>query len=113
MGSVKIIGIVLAFVLVGCGPPEFDRDFKSVEIRDCTKIDPIILADKIIACAKAANPMSDEEGEDLVKECRYTMKDVLCHRISGYRYVPANEAWSVEVKCTSKKVHPQAQKFCE
>lgn len=32
----------------------------------------------IIECARAANPMSDEEGEDLVRQCDETSKDIFC-----------------------------------
>jgi len=32
----------------------------------------------IIDCSKAANPMSDEEGEDLVKQCSWTSQDLFC-----------------------------------
>lgn len=35
----------------------------------------------IIDCAKAANPMSDEEGEDLVAECRKTAYYLYCERV--------------------------------
>ena len=32
----------------------------------------------IIDCAKAANPMSDEEGEDLVAQCERTATNLFC-----------------------------------
>jgi len=35
----------------------------------CIGIDQKVAREFIIECAKAANPMSDEEGEDLVHEC--------------------------------------------
>lgn len=35
----------------------------------------------ILNCAKAANPMSDEEGEDLVKQCEDTSKNIFCEKI--------------------------------
>lgn len=36
------------------------------------------LADAIVRCSAAANPHSDEEGEDLVAQCDLTMKAALC-----------------------------------
>jgi hypothetical protein len=39
----------------------------------------------ITACAEAANPKSDEEGEDLVAQCERTARETLCRR----------EAWMV------------------
>ena len=35
----------------------------------------------IINCAKAANPMSDEEGEDLVKQCEKTSVNLFCKTV--------------------------------
>ncbi len=35
----------------------------------------------IIDCAKAANPMSDEEGEDLVIQCERTAVRLFCPRV--------------------------------
>ncbi len=34
----------------------------------------------IIDCAKAANPMSDEEGEDLVEQCEKTSHPLFCEK---------------------------------
>jgi hypothetical protein len=36
------------------------------------------LAQAIVECSRATNPMSDEEGEDLVAQCQKTMKAALC-----------------------------------
>lgn len=35
-------------------------------------------AEFIINCARAANPMSDEEGEDLIKQCDATSVSLYC-----------------------------------
>ena len=41
-------------------------------------------AEFIINCAKAANPMSDEEGEDLVIQCERTSYDLFCDEVKEY-----------------------------
>ena len=41
-------------------------------------------AEFILNCAKAANPMSDEEGEDLVKQCEKTSYDLFCEYVKEY-----------------------------
>ena len=41
-------------------------------------------AEFIINCAKAANPMSDEEGEDLVKQCERTSYGLFCEYVKEY-----------------------------
>ena len=33
------------------------------------------------ACSRAANPMSDEEGEDLVRECDRVVEKALCKTV--------------------------------
>lgn len=38
----------------------------------------------IIDCAKAANPMSDEEGEDLVLQCDRTSRVLFCEEVKEY-----------------------------
>lgn len=38
----------------------------------------------IIECAKAANPMSDEEGEDLVYQCEKTGRGIYCTEETEY-----------------------------
>ena len=45
------------------------------------------LAKFIIDCAKAANPMSDEEGEDLVKQCEWTGIKTICPPVKVCRTV--------------------------
>jgi hypothetical protein len=44
---------------------------EEVSIRGSTEA-----AQFIVECARAANPMSDEEGEDLVKECKWTAEEI-------------------------------------
>ena len=41
-------------------------------------------AEFIINCAKAANPMSDEEGEDLVIQCERTSRNLFCDEVKEY-----------------------------
>ena len=55
-----------------------------VSVPDCSDVDRDRLAQLVVECARAANPMSDEEGEDLVRECRLSIKDTFC---------PKSPAW--------------------
>jgi hypothetical protein len=41
-------------------------------------------AEFIVNCAKAANPMSDEEGEDLVLQCERTSRNLFCDSVKEY-----------------------------
>ncbi len=69
--------LFLLLFLVGC-----DKESTTVmrsQSTDCvTKEDRERLAVFIVECAKAANPMSDEEGEDLVAQCESSGKNTLC-----------------------------------
>lgn len=49
------------------------------------------LAKFIVDCAKAANPMSDEEGEDLVEQCEKTGRGIICpsKMVCNYMTKPA------------------------
>ena len=48
------------------------------------------LTDAVIACAKAGNPMSDEEGEDLVAQCEKTMARAVCPERRVIVYLEGN-----------------------
>lgn len=72
----RILLLVALATLAGCeGPPRVYEERKPVcdtpELREK-------VAEYTVACAKAANPMSDEEGEDLVAECRRSSMVILC-----------------------------------
>lgn len=72
----RILLLVALATLAGCeGPPRLYEEQKPVcdtpELRQN-------VADFVVQCAKAANPMSDEEGEDLVAECRRSGMLMLC-----------------------------------
>lgn len=69
------LSVLCILVFSGCDQtPQFGAE------RECVESDRAAANAAIIACAEAANPKSDEEGEDLVAECRRTMRDSLCLR---------------------------------
>jgi hypothetical protein len=73
----KITKIILLLALAGCSSEKVWTD--SMEKSVCvSREDKRELAAFIIKCAEAANPKSDEEGEDLVKQCEWTGERVLC-----------------------------------
>lgn len=76
MNKICILGFVL--ILVGC-----DAEYQPVMILDCSTVGSTV-AEAVIRCAKVANPMSDEEGEDLVLQCEQTMSRLLCPKIPGF-----------------------------
>ena len=53
------------------------RDFHRSE-RFCDKWDNDKALKFVVDCAKAANPLSDEEGEDLVAQCERTATNFTC-----------------------------------
>lgn len=59
-------------MLIGCGgEPGNYQVYSQESIKGSEKA-----ANFIIECAKAANPLSDEEGEDLVLECKRTAQEI-------------------------------------
>lgn len=71
---VKTIILVTVLLLVGCddGPYIITQDRP-----DCSAHRKELAA-FILECAKNANPLADEEGEDLVKQCERTGENVVC-----------------------------------
>lgn len=61
--------------LIGCGDLKLTTNDFMVTIRTkCIGEEIDKRATYIVACSKAANPMSDEEEEDLVSMCNHTSK---------------------------------------
>lgn len=99
MSKMKFKIFLTLFLLVSCGesgieipasyqcdrhPSGFETDWRrcvSEQYLYKEKCDIALQAKFIIDCAKAANPMSDEEGEDLVAECRKTSNYLFCKKI--------------------------------
>jgi hypothetical protein len=73
---VKKYILIMVILLSGCG----DKVATRYE-NECLPADKG-LRDFIIECARVANPMSDEEGEDLVQQCEYTGKSIMCPKIT-------------------------------
>lgn len=49
--------------------------------RMCTNHDSNELQTFILDCIKRANPMSDEEPEDYIRQCQYTAETVICDEV--------------------------------
>jgi hypothetical protein len=89
----KKLTLLLCLALVACGD-----DIVTKTVTDCSKNGKEV-AQFVVDCAKAANPLSDEEGEDLVVQCEQTGKKLLCtqeeivmHRSNGTCYTKDNVA---------------------
>ena len=81
----KYLALVIALAVTGC-TPDFTVD-TTQSIKGSTEA-----AEWIIKCAEAANPLSDEEGEDLVYGCAHTAKSIYGNTIyhvyrGGYQCV--------------------------
>ena len=76
----KLFLVAALVVLCSCSQKEKPKfKMKSTMDKICsTKEEKKIVADFVIKCAEAANPLSDEEGEDLVLQCHRTGESLLC-----------------------------------
>ncbi len=73
----KLLLLVLGtLTLTACGPVPGARQY--TEAHCTTPEERKALAEFIIACATAANPKADEEGEDLVSQCQLSGERALC-----------------------------------
>lgn len=69
--------LILVLLLAGCTKPS--KETRRMMRTNCTTPeDKLRVADYIVKCSEAANPKSDEEGEDLVAQCHRTMESTLC-----------------------------------
>lgn len=76
MAAFIFAGAFIMFCFGGCSK---SQEIESYEKHQCVnKEDRAALAKFIIECSKAANPLSDEEGEDLVAQCERTGERTLC-----------------------------------
>lgn len=71
MKKITLSVLPLVTILAGCNQQPYGYITTSKEFVDADKA-----ATFIVECAAAANPLSDEEGEDLVAECKYTARDL-------------------------------------
>lgn len=100
--------IVIGLLLVGCDdgvPAHFKKECvtSNSTAQSC-----------MIECARAANPHSDEEGEDLVRECATQCRLMNCSQNEWFYYrrppFPSTGRWerctlaSPEVKVLCRKV---------
>jgi hypothetical protein len=76
----KLLFVIISIILLaGCT----DRERSIVEHR-CEFIKVEKLMSAVNSCVKFGNPMSDEEGEDLVSQCEQTVKQMMCPRKQVY-----------------------------
>lgn len=72
-----VMFLIMPGVILGCTPTV---TVETMQRPTCsTKEERTELAKFIVDCSKAANPMSDEEGEDLVAQCEQTGVRTICH----------------------------------
>lgn len=74
----KKSSVLLVLLALGCSREEKKAKLTVTTRTTCSLRTADKRADFIIKCAEAANPKSDEEGEDLVEECRLTADHLYC-----------------------------------
>ncbi len=65
---------LLLMLLVSCSASEEVR----LEHECVDAMDRVMVVDCMVKCANAANPKSDEEGEDLVSQCDRSCTKMVC-----------------------------------
>jgi hypothetical protein len=106
---VMAMGVAAAVWLIavpGCQPTPPQDDFDAAP--RCVDIDRPAASAFVIACATAANPKSDEEGEDLVRQCELTATNLHCLRTEWKVWPHYQEPKAV----LCRKVVGDAQRAC-
>jgi len=96
----KKLSIILLILLTACEGEKIPNGYEcgfnndaigggckdaSIAYKQSTECsNPKILAKFVVDCAKAANPLSDEEGEDLVAQCAKTAESIFCKTTRVY-----------------------------
>ena len=75
-----MIPILTVLALTGCGK----GDIREVEFMDthCKEESSERRADFILKCISNANPLSDEEPEDWITQCKYMAEETFCPSIT-------------------------------
>jgi hypothetical protein len=66
----------------------------------------------ILTCAKNANPLSDEEGEDLVYQCQKTAERIYAELIFGYCYTWKDYCYDSEQTPCKLAVRKEEREAC-
>lgn len=77
MKTIIIIAAILS--LVACSDPNETKTKVMID-NHCTDASKEARADFILQCLNNANPKSDEEPEDWIRECQYMAEDTLCEQ---------------------------------
>ena len=97
----RLVLLTLLLLLTACEREHHPSQFKT----QCADVDGDAAAECMIRCAEAANPKSDEEGEDLVAECAEQCSEMKCHTRARYYY------WSAWRSC--RVAPPEAKRRCD
>jgi hypothetical protein len=74
-------------------PAWYDFEPSGVSLR-CVELDGAAAATCMIDCGRAANPKSDEEGEDLVAECADRCAEFRCTRRAWHYQAHNRVSWT-------------------
>jgi hypothetical protein len=72
--KILFITLTLLLALTGCG-----KDYTNYAIEpDCSEVESEPRASFILACLQNANPKSDEEPEDWIRQCETMAENAYC-----------------------------------
>ena len=89
----SIAVLILLFSLTACGEDEYSTHMKEQTI--CDESSKSKRANFILNCIKNANPKSDEEPEDWIKDCQYIAEETYCElqTVKITMYKPSGSYW--------------------
>jgi hypothetical protein len=89
----SITVLILLFSLTACGEDEYSTEMKEQAV--CDESSKSKRANFILSCIKNANPKSDEEPEDWIRECQYIAEQTYCElkTVKVTMYKPSGSYW--------------------
>ena len=100
----KPLLLIFALLAAGCSDNVVRSQYCSEEKRQEA-------ANFVLLCAEAANPMSDEEPEDMIKQCQITAKELVCEQ--GFTYFSPSSAAALTIVRSCKSARTaREKKFC-
>ena len=91
--KIKLLTILPLLALTACGEDEYSTYMRQDLVCDASSVSQ--RSDFILSCIKNANPKSDEEPEDWIKDCQDMAEETYCElkTVKVTMYKPAGSFW--------------------
>jgi len=104
--------IASIILLAACGEPWQPPPPRAATVQRCvSQEDRDKLSDFVSMCIRDANPKSDEEPEDWIKQCESTGISMICPIVPAVSVKRCDTCWWVEISCAEIR-EPELKSLC-